>query len=211
MRILKSCAYAVVAFLGCLFLGCLHGGAQVQPRATAALSENSLHAVHNALFASFLPIDELPNDPKTTALLTAARDGIWRQAGGAPAVHQLLAPFVDLRSFGSVCGVAQAIEGTGTTSFASLSASKRQQVLVLLQDCPEHAPRRLATNKMGSTPQDSVVAEDFHVWGTRDLYVVDGSIFPTSFGANPMQSIYTIAKIFADHWNEDGRAIVAGR
>ncbi|MGB9417762.1 MAG: NAD(P)-binding protein [Acidobacteriaceae bacterium] len=87
----------------------------------------------------------MPNDPKTTALLIAARDGIWQQAGGAPAVHQLLAPFVDLRSFGSVCGVAQALEGTGTTSFASLSASKRQQVLVLLQDCPEHAPRRLAT------------------------------------------------------------------
>jgi choline dehydrogenase-like flavoprotein len=140
MRIFKSRAYAVIAFLGCLY-----GRAQVQPRATTALSENSLHAVHNALFASFLPIDELPNDPKTTALLTAAREGIWQEAGAAPAVHQLLAPFVDLRSFGSACGVAQAIEGTGTISFASLSASKRQQVLVLLQDCPEHAPRRLAT------------------------------------------------------------------
>jgi choline dehydrogenase-like flavoprotein len=33
----------------------------------------------------------------------------------------------------------------------------------------------------------------------KGLYVVDGSIFPTSVGANPMQSIYTIAKIFADH------------
>ncbi len=58
-----------------------------------------------------------------------------------------------------------------------------------------------ATNKMGSAPGNSVVAPDFHVWGTRGLYVVDGSIFPTSVGANPMQSIYTIAKIFSDHWN----------
>ncbi len=39
------------------------------------------------------------------------------------------------------------------------------------------------------------------MWGTEGLYVVDGSIFPTSVGANPMQSIYTVAKIFADHWN----------
>jgi choline dehydrogenase-like flavoprotein len=55
-----------------------------------------------------------------------------------------------------------------------------------------------ATDKMGADPRDSVVGRDFHVWGTTNLYVVDGSIFPTSIGANPMQSIYTFAKIFAD-------------
>jgi choline dehydrogenase-like flavoprotein len=60
-----------------------------------------------------------------------------------------------------------------------------------------------ATNKMGSSPQNSVVGRDFHVWGTQGLYVVDGSIFPTSVGANPMQSIYTIAKVFVDRWNGD--------
>lgn len=58
-----------------------------------------------------------------------------------------------------------------------------------------------ATDKMGGGPQDSVVGQDFHVWGTENLYVVDGSIFPTSIGANPMQSIYTFAKIFADDMN----------
>jgi choline dehydrogenase-like flavoprotein len=55
-----------------------------------------------------------------------------------------------------------------------------------------------ATDKMGSDPANSVVGRDFHVWGTQSLYIVDGSIFPTSIGANPMQSIYTFAKIFAD-------------
>jgi choline dehydrogenase-like flavoprotein len=55
-----------------------------------------------------------------------------------------------------------------------------------------------ATNKMGSSPQNSVVSHEFRVWGTDALYVVDGSVFPTSIGANPMQSIYTFAKIFAD-------------
>ncbi|GAC1649778.1 MAG: hypothetical protein NVS9B15_09150 [Acidobacteriaceae bacterium] len=57
-----------------------------------------------------------------------------------------------------------------------------------------------ATDKMGRDASNSVVGTDFHVWGTTDLYVVDGSIFPTSIGASPMQSIYTIAKIFADHF-----------
>jgi choline dehydrogenase-like flavoprotein len=42
------------------------------------------------------------------------------------------------------------------------------------------------------------VGRDFHVWHTKNLYVVDGSVFPTSIGANPMQSIYTFAKIAAD-------------
>jgi choline dehydrogenase-like flavoprotein len=55
-----------------------------------------------------------------------------------------------------------------------------------------------ATNKMGASEANSVVSRDFRVWGTRNLYVVDGSVFPTSIGANPMQSIYTFAKIFAD-------------
>jgi choline dehydrogenase-like flavoprotein len=55
-----------------------------------------------------------------------------------------------------------------------------------------------ATNKMGPSHADSVVSRYFRVWGTRNLYVVDGSVFPTSIGANPMQSIYTFAKIFAD-------------
>ena len=58
-----------------------------------------------------------------------------------------------------------------------------------------------ATDKIGTSPENSVVAQDFHVWGTENLYVVDGSIFPTSAGANPMQTIYTVAKVFADHWN----------
>ena len=55
-----------------------------------------------------------------------------------------------------------------------------------------------ATDKMGSAPENSVVSRDFRVWDTEGLYVVDGSVFPGSIGANPMQSIYTFAKIFAD-------------
>jgi choline dehydrogenase-like flavoprotein len=59
-----------------------------------------------------------------------------------------------------------------------------------------------ATNKMGTSEANSVVSRDFRVWGTTNLYVVDGSVFPTSIGANPMQSIYTFAKIFADRMAE---------
>jgi choline dehydrogenase-like flavoprotein len=61
-----------------------------------------------------------------------------------------------------------------------------------------------AANKIGPSPDVAVVSTRQRVWNvlTRgevpNLYVMDSSVFPTSVGANPMQSIYTFAKIFAD-------------
>jgi choline dehydrogenase-like flavoprotein len=107
-------------------------------------TEAALHAAHDALFASFLPVNDLPNDPKTAQLLMAARDGIWQQAGSSAAFRQLLQPFVDLRGFGNACGIAQAIQGSGSTSFALLAVGDRQRILSLMQRCAENAPRRLA-------------------------------------------------------------------
>ena len=106
--------------------------------------EASLHVVHDALFASFLPVDDLPNDPRTTGLLIAARDGIWQQAGSSPAFQRILQPFEDLRGFGNACGIAQAIQSSGATSFAALDATERQKVLSLMQHCEANAPRQLA-------------------------------------------------------------------
>ncbi|MBX3486736.1 MAG: GMC family oxidoreductase [Candidatus Paracaedibacteraceae bacterium] len=60
------------------------------------------------------------------------------------------------------------------------------------------------SNKLGSLPNSSVVSPKFKVWDQStgheidNLYVCDSSVFPTSVGANPMQSIYTIAKLFVD-------------
>lgn len=61
-----------------------------------------------------------------------------------------------------------------------------------------------ATNKIGPAPEVSVVSTRQRVWNVLtgneipNLYVMDSSIFPTSVGANPMQAIYTFAKIFSD-------------
>jgi len=60
------------------------------------------------------------------------------------------------------------------------------------------------SNKIGSDPKASVISTNFRVWDSplgkeiANLYVCDSSIFPTSVGSNPMQSIYTIAKLFVD-------------
>jgi hypothetical protein len=111
---------------------------------SAPSTETGLHAVHDALFASFLPVDDLPNDPRTTGLLIAARDAIWRQAGSLPAFRQVVQPFADLSGFGSTCGIAQVIQPAGRTSFAALNKDERQRVLFLMQQCSGNAPRRLA-------------------------------------------------------------------
>lgn len=58
----------------------------------------------------------------------------------------------------------------------------------------------MAGNKLGVDPKTSVVNSDYQVWGTKGLYVIDSSIYPESMGANPMQTIYTTAKIFADRF-----------
>lgn len=57
-----------------------------------------------------------------------------------------------------------------------------------------------STCKIGRSPQTSVVNNELKVWGMDNLYVCDASVFPTSVGANPMQTIYTVAKLTADRW-----------
>ncbi len=59
-----------------------------------------------------------------------------------------------------------------------------------------------ASNKMG--PKDTgVVSLNHRLWAANgeevpNVYVMDSSIFPTSVGANPMQSLYSIARIFSE-------------
>jgi choline dehydrogenase-like flavoprotein len=63
------------------------------------------------------------------------------------------------------------------------------------------------TCKMGLQPDTSVVGPDHRVWGVQNLYICDSSVFPTSVGANPMQSIYTVAKILADQLNGENMGL----
>lgn len=55
-----------------------------------------------------------------------------------------------------------------------------------------------ASLSMGATPATGAVAPDQRLYGTDNIYVSDASVFPESIGANPMQSIYTFAKLLAE-------------
>jgi choline dehydrogenase-like flavoprotein len=54
------------------------------------------------------------------------------------------------------------------------------------------------TARMGFTPETSVVDADCRCWDIPNLWVCDGSVFPTTGGVNPSLTIQAIALRTAD-------------
>ena len=48
---------------------------------------------------------------------------------------------------------------------------------------------------MGRDPEHSVVDSSLRYHGLDNLFVVDGSVFPTSLGVNPQETIFGIARL----------------
>jgi choline dehydrogenase-like flavoprotein len=53
--------------------------------------------------------------------------------------------------------------------------------------------------RMGADPARSVVNEHLRHHAIDNLFVIDGSVFPTGLGVNPMQSIYGVSSWAAEH------------
>jgi len=53
-------------------------------------------------------------------------------------------------------------------------------------------------NKMGKDKSDCIVDSDCKVFGFKNLYVCDASVFPTALGVNPQQTIMALATITAN-------------
>jgi choline dehydrogenase-like flavoprotein len=58
-------------------------------------------------------------------------------------------------------------------------------------ECSSQHP--LGSCRMGMTREHSVVDTYGKVWDTRELYIADGGIVPTSLGVNPQLTIMTLA------------------
>jgi choline dehydrogenase-like flavoprotein len=52
----------------------------------------------------------------------------------------------------------------------------------------------MGTARISSDPRSGACAPDGSLYGTRNLYVADASLFPTSVGVNPMMTIIAFAK-----------------
>ena len=120
-----------------------YADAQQPAQSRPAPTEDPLQAVHESLFSSFLPLNEL-QDPRTLAMLAAVQDNIWSAANQSPRFRQLLSPFADLQFFGSSCGIRAYLHPAGPLSFATLTRTQQDRVLFLLASCDENEPRRLA-------------------------------------------------------------------
>lgn len=64
----------------------------------------------------------------------------------------------------------------------------------------------MGTARIGVDERDGACAPDGSLHGTRDLYVADGSLFPTSVGVNPMMTIIGFAKQVARGIAAEGEA-----
>jgi choline dehydrogenase-like flavoprotein len=129
-----------------ILFAALASGAWGQPRQPQASPTDLFRKTHDALFASFLPVEELKNDSNVSRLLNAAEEGMWASAGQAPQFRQLIAPFTNLGGFGSACGMDTFIHTTQASAYADMTRSQRERALALLQGCPDNEPRRLAAN-----------------------------------------------------------------
>jgi choline dehydrogenase-like flavoprotein len=58
--------------------------------------------------------------------------------------------------------------------------------------------------RMGDDPKDSVVNRDGRSWSIPNLWVCDGSLFPTSGGVNPSLTIQALACRMGDRLAEMG-------
>lgn len=75
-----------------------------------------------------------------------------------------------------------------------------QRIASLRLDGPDEWPRvlssaahHLGTARMAATPRRGVVDADLRVFGCSNLFVCDGSIFPTAGGTNPSLTISALA------------------
>ncbi|MBX3707340.1 MAG: GMC family oxidoreductase [Pseudomonadales bacterium] len=72
------------------------------------------------------------------------------------------------------------------------------RVLQMTYDVSLNLGHPCGTCRMGLDPQSSVVDQDCKVHGTENLYIVDGSVMPTSGGTNPSLTIAANALRVAD-------------
>ena len=52
---------------------------------------------------------------------------------------------------------------------------------------------------MATSPRHGVISPDLESFDVPGLYIIDGSIFPSSLGVNPQMSIMAYATLAAEH------------
>lgn len=137
-------------------------------------SESEGHVSRTAFGTVAVRFDPSPRD------MERLRDAVWRMA-------QLLFELGAVRVFPAIFGLPVELRTRGETDvIRSASLDPRAYLLGI--------GHIFGTCRMGGDPTASVVAPDFRVHGTANLYVVDASVFPSNIGVNPQLAIMTLAR-----------------
>lgn len=92
------------------------------------------------------------------------------------------------------------------TSHRDVPEVRNEFDIALLQDAVRNNPDNLMLgsahpqggNRMGSDEKECVVDSDCKVFGFKNLYVCDASVFPTALGVNPQLTVMALATITAN-------------
>ena len=152
--------------------------------------------------------------PHVNAMLSLLRDGFHTQStGGQVLLRSDGTPQLDYPISDYVWqGVRQSLLAMGEMQFAAgatMAMPAHDQATPqttfagykqLVESLPMEVLRARVVSahvmggcRMGSDPKNAVVNADGQHHHLRNLHVIDGSMFPTSIGANPQLSIYGIA------------------
>jgi choline dehydrogenase-like flavoprotein len=182
-------------------------------------------AQHPHLFVPFAPwrssrdhlaLVEAMSSTVPIGVLLRDRDGGEVRVGrdGEPIVRYKLSPYDTAHLRTGVDGAAQLLEAAGARRVFSSHAKwvafepgrtgSRTQFMADA-DAAGYGAGQLALNsfhimgsaRMGGSPATSACDPQGQTWGARDLYVFDGSVFPSAPGVNPQISIQAIAHMSA--------------
>jgi choline dehydrogenase-like flavoprotein len=142
-----------------------------------------------------------PNEPAGT--VTLRHDGM-------PKLDYPFTPRLAEAARAAQVDAARVLLASGAREVRSLHNTavvlRSEKDLPALASAP-FAPNRLAVFTahqmggcaMGRDPERSVVRSDLRHHQIENLFIVDGSVFPTSLGVNPQLSIYGVAGMGAGH------------
>jgi long-chain-alcohol oxidase len=195
----------------------LHGGYGVKYETAA---------IHPSLLVVFSPwrgareharmMEALPSSVPIGVLLRDRDAGeVQVDRAGHPVVRYRLSDYDERHVRRGVEGAAEIHEAAGAQRIFSSHArdvsyrpgnGRRAQFMSAADACGWDTGRCtygsfhiMGSARMGGSPETSVCNPRGETWEVRNLYVCDGSAFPTASGVNPMISIESIAHMNASH------------
>jgi len=107
--------------------------------------------------------------------------------------------------------VANRLVAVGDAMLASIGAagSSAAAPTQSMDEAPRYFVHQHGTMRMGSSPATSVVNRYGQFWDIPNLFVADGSLFPTAGGYNPTHTIEALAHWVASYIAVNGASVMA--